>query len=663
MRAVAQNAPPLFFVMKNLASSSLCLLLYFVSLSAEPDVLHLGPYGGDVRTLAVHPSRPNKIFLGTADGQIFISENSGETWGKVTPGLRRRELVVDSIVFHPTMPDTVYAAGWELKSDRGALFRSNDGGSSWERIDLGRFESSIRAVAIAAVDPELIAVGINEGVLVSKDSGANWERISRGYRSLYNVHSLRFAPDSETLYVGTFRLAWKTDDLGKSWTAIHNGMFWDSDLFSIQIDPFDPDTVFAGACSGIYRSYDRGEKWTRLRNGLPPEAKRTRVLRFDPKNRNRIYAGTTEGLYRSTNGGDSWQLLLPDVVLNAVLINPEDSNVIILGTDDAGVLKSTDGGRTFSESNVGFSQRQVSSIAVASRQAERLFAAVALDSHHGGFFESQDGGSSWQAINEGLPSEVIPTIRIILPSRVSEKVYLATPTGLFHGVPNRIPWEPIKSTSGLVVNDIAFGDGSEKELYIASRKGLYRLRLESGGLDRLEVRVYDREFFAITSDPEQGFLFAGTDMGIFRSDDGGDSWSAKLKGLPFAPVNTVRKVGDRLFCGTKNGLFFSDDLGTEWSPAEGVFPIEIVTIESDIADDKTVYAADLLVGYFFLSRDGGDSWKAYELGQILSRISSLSVAPSGALLAGTVAEGVVRIVPPTQAANQRVEVVVDAERR
>jgi photosystem II stability/assembly factor-like uncharacterized protein len=245
-------------------------LLLSGGLFANPDVQPLGPFGGDVRSLAMHPERSNRVFLGTADGQIYRSENWGASWEKLTPGLNRRELVIDSLVFHPGNPDILFAGGWELKSDRGALYRTSDGGQTWQQVELGRWESSIRTFAIAPQNPEYLAVGINEGVLLSTDGGSSWDRITRGYRSLYNVHSLAFDPHQpETLYVGTWRLPWKTTNLGKAWKPIHNGMFWDSDRFSIQIHPSQPEIVFAGACSGIYRSFNGGSRWSKLKNGLP----------------------------------------------------------------------------------------------------------------------------------------------------------------------------------------------------------------------------------------------------------------------------------------------------------------------------------------------------------------------------------------------------------
>jgi photosystem II stability/assembly factor-like uncharacterized protein len=611
---------------------------------AEPDVIPLGPFGGDVRSLSVHPARSDRVFLGTADGQIYVSEDWGLTWARLSPGLGRRQLVIDGLAFDPRDPDVLWAGGWELKSDRGGLYRTRDGGGSWERFDLGIYGSTIRAVAVAPADPNVVAVGINEGVLLSRDGGRSWERISRGYRSLHQVHSLAFDPfDAELLYVGTWRLGWRTPDLGNTWVAIHNGMFWDSDIFSMQVDRNQSSVVFAGACSGIYKSTDGGDKWLRLRNGLPDEARRTRAVRIDPHDSEVVYAGTTEGLYRSVNGGESWDLLLPGVVINALVIHPLDGRRILLGTDDAGVLSSVDRGATFSSSNEGFIQRQIAAVASRSMDREEYFVAVAKDGAHGGFFLSANGGRAWSAHNEGL-SDVIAGIRTILPSQRSRSVYLGTVRGIYRGVPGGEPWERLPGTERLYVNGLQFLDEDESRLLVAAREGVFRADSARGRPTRLTIPVYDREVFSAFVDRATGKIYIGTEMGVFRSDDGGDGWQIKVKGLPFVPVNDVRRVGSRLFAATRNGLFLSGDEGESWFRGDGVFPIDIVAVESG-GDGGHVLAADPLVGYLFSSDDEGSTWEAFLLSQDLSRISALSRTASGKILAGTLSEGVVEIVP------------------
>ncbi|MFH1964775.1 MAG: transcriptional regulator, partial [Acidobacteriota bacterium] len=78
--------------------SFLLLVITMCHIHGNPEISYLGPYGGDVRSLAIHPGQPDRLFLGTADGQIFISLDRGETWSR-SAGLKRRQLVLDSIVF------------------------------------------------------------------------------------------------------------------------------------------------------------------------------------------------------------------------------------------------------------------------------------------------------------------------------------------------------------------------------------------------------------------------------------------------------------------------------------------------------------------------------------------------------------------------------------
>lgn len=621
------------------------LALVFLALPglnfADAELLPVGPFGGDVRSISTHPHDPERILLGTADGQIFSSTDWGANWSRLTPGLGRRELVVDSIAFDPVDPDRIWVGGWELKSDRGALYRSEDGGKTWQKLDLGIYESSIRAVAVATRDPKVVAVGITEGVLLSQDGGTSWERINRGYRSLHDVHSLAFDPlDPRMLYVGTWRLAWRTPDLGKTWTAIHDGMFWDSDLFSMNIDSANPEVIFAGACSGAYRSLNRGDKWQRLRNGLPDAAKRTRAVRIDPTNSLTVYAGTTIGLYRSDDQGESWRLLLPGVVINAINIHPRDGRRVMVATDDAGILRSFDGGLTFESSNRGFTQRQISAVAGRPGDPDKWFAAVALDAEHGGLFFSSDRGRTWQAYNDGL-ADAVALIRAILPSAETQAVYLGTSRGVFRGIPGQQPWKRVPGTEKLTVSGLQFGGTDGKTVFAAAKEGLFQLSPD-GKTTRVRLPAYEKEVFTIAGDP--GKLFIGTAMGVFRSDDGGGKWVIKGDGMPFMSVTTLAVAGDRVYAGTGSGIYWSEDAGEHWKQAAGVFPIEISAIQTGVNGD--VYAADPLVGYLFTSTDGGANWRARNVGLSLSRISALGRTPEGTLLAGTVSEGVFSIVPP-----------------
>lgn len=610
----------------------------------------VGPFGGDVRSLAVHPQRPSRFFLGASDGSIYVSVDAATTWTRVSPGLGRRDLVVDNLVFHPDDPDVLYAACWELRSNRGRLFRTRDGGSSWRDVSPTEYRSAIRALAIAPSDPRVMALGITEGVLLSLDEGRTWDRITRGYRSLYNVESLAFDPlDSNTLYVGTWRLGWKTPNLGKKWVPMHQGMYFDSDMFSLLVNPARPSLLYASACTGVYRSTNAGEKWVKLKNGLPTEAKRTRTLHLDFTNPEVVYAGTTAGLYASRDGGDVWRRLIGDLVVNAVTTQPSNPQLVVVGADDAGILRSVDGGKTFEPANEGFVHRQISALAVDPHRPGGLYAAIPFDGAHGGFFAFAEGGAGWRSFNEGL-GDVLGSIASILPSGSSRTVFLATSDGVFSGRPFEQPWSRISGTEGLRIADLVFADPQESILFAAAPEGVFRVDPAGPKVERLVIPIYDGPVNGLFRDSSSGGLFAAGDIGVFRSDDDGRTWEIKVRGLPPIPVNFVEKAGQTLFCGTRNGLYVSRDFGETWSRLESVYPLNIVALASDPEAPGRVYAMDSVGGFLFHSRDEGRAWTAIAP-ENRSRISQMVFAPSGELFAGTLSEGVYRLKPASTASE------------
>lgn len=624
------------------AVSCCCALLLTGSLFAGNMAARvLGPFGGDVRSLAVHPKNPEIYYLGTADGQIYVSRDSGLSWNRIMPGLGRRDLVVDNLAFDPTDPATLYAATWELKAARGRLFRSHDGGRGWEPLSLGRFDSTIRAMAIAPSNPSIIAIGILEGVLLSRDRGKTWDRITRGYRSLYNVDSLVFDDqDPPTLYVGTFHLAWKTSNFGRKWVPIHKGMAYDSDLFAMVVEPGNPDTIYAGACSGIYKSNNGGEKWFRLKNGLPKAARRTRALHMDPSDPATLYAGTTKGLFVTRDAGKSWEQLISGVVLNAVVVHPKQPSVILAGSDDAGILRSNDGGTSFAPSNRGFVHRQIGALEPDPRRSRVYFASVVLDRDYGGFYTLKGRNWTLSAYNDGLDGSA-DSIRAICPSRLSSKVYLGTGTGLFAGVPDETPWERVGEISETPVLDLSFSDRKETGLYLATRQGVFHLDLETGALEMKEISADAGAVHTVLYDIPSATLYAGTGSGLFRSRDGGETWLVPPRGLPAVRVNIVGRSGERLFCGTGKGVFVNDGTGDEWRKAAGIQPLDIAAISvADRGLGSRVFASDSLLGHLYASPDGGDSWRTFDRGGSGPRITTLHLSTSGELLAGTLSEGI-----------------------
>ena len=118
---------------------------------------------------------------------------------------------------------------------------------------------SIRAMALAPSDHRIIVAGALDGVFRSKDGGETWERMSPATNGeIKNIESIAIDPrDPSIVFAGTWHLAWKTNDGGLSWHPIKNGVIDNSDVFSIIVDHRNSSVVYLSACSGIYKSERR----------------------------------------------------------------------------------------------------------------------------------------------------------------------------------------------------------------------------------------------------------------------------------------------------------------------------------------------------------------------------------------------------------------------
>ena len=107
-----------------------------------------GPFGGNARALAYDPSYPDHILLGSGGGAVFESLDNGMHWRPLAQLGSGHDLMLQSIVFDPSNPQTIYAAGWSITGSGGGFFVTHDGGQSWSEPEALRGKS-VQALAVA----------------------------------------------------------------------------------------------------------------------------------------------------------------------------------------------------------------------------------------------------------------------------------------------------------------------------------------------------------------------------------------------------------------------------------------------------------------------------------------------------------------------------------
>ena len=611
----------------------------------------VGPDGGTVRSLAIDPKDPDRIFLGTSAGNLYLSTDKGTSWSRFARPGNAAEMVLDHIAIDPADPRNIFVAAWnaQLPDSDGDLYRSKDAGKSWEIVpDL--HGKSLRALSIAASDPKTLVVGALDGIYRSRNGGHDWERISpENQREIKNVESIAIDPTNPAIiYAGTWHLPWKTEDGGKTWRSIKKGVIDDSDVFSIVIDPAQPANLFISACSGIYRSESAGELFRKIQ-GIPYSARRTRMLQMDPSDHNVVYAGTTEGLWKTADGGATWKHMTgSNIVINDVLVDPRNSSRVLLATDRGGVLASNDGGVSFTASNRGFTHRQAAALLVDRNDSSVLYAGVLNDKEFGGMFASHDGGQTWKQNSDGLDGRDV----FVLRQAADNSLIAGTDHGIFELKPSTSRWIPRNALSGKpevkTAKKVPAGATVTNEL--TARVSVLELasqRWFAASSTGLLVSSDFGESWKQESFPGMGVpvsisgagkvvAIAGRNV-VVVSVSGGESW------LPFKPLDpefainavAVDNTGD-IWLAARTGLFRSTDAGDSWKRISSLRLADILSVQFDDESHRVLVTSGSSSNVFE-SGDNGRTWNAINTGW---RVRNLRLA-RGRLLGTTGFDGVV----------------------
>ena len=543
-----------------------------------------GLEGYPVISILSHPGAPDTLYAGTGAG-VFKSFDSGETWSEpLGPWGAVKGLAVDDsgIIFAGTRADL---------ADPGTIYRSGNGGASWDTLFIRN--GTIHAIAMDPSAPETLycAVGDylegDEGVLMTTDGG-------------------------------------------DTWFAVNNGLT-DRMVQAAAVCPGDPSKAWLGAdgLGGIYRTIDGGSSWTQSNAGLRHTV--IQAICFDGAGN--LYAASGWGTYssfpcvsRSPDQGAAWEQLssFPSaeylVSVWDISGSREDTDEIyaagayhVGGDAEQGMVCRTTGrGSGWEElwlpdSLIVTSVHSVSSTGRTGPAAEVILAGIASSKQNTpyGVYRSADGGQTWDSTSGWEEGNAVWSLS---PHPFSaQSVAAASTWGMYLSEDGGLSWER-KPASPLQAYVVLFDALTPDTLYLGA-----------------------------------GGPFADTG-GVHRSIDGGESWS--LLGLEeysiCALTGSFGAGGDTLYAGTGGnllhspgyGVFRSVDGGSGWEPFnEGMTSPYIMTFEVDPDESGSIYSGTAGGGIYLLDRpsaivtEPGET-SGSESGTSADACVQLSIAPN-----------------------------------
>jgi hypothetical protein len=422
-------------------------------------VLYGGPFDSQTFLtghVAISAASPNIIYWwahgvvnGVSQRHLFVSIDSGATWtdkGSALPAVDAAYLRVS-----PANAQTLFLGTTDL-------YRSTDGGTTWDNMTRGYTpdftpELSLTHVdqhgfAFASSDGNRIFLGNDGGIYLSDDGATTFTCLSAGIGSLVQFYGIAPSPVDPSLVFGA------TQDNGVL-ARLNGGNSWEEtitgDYGAIVFDANDPARFMANYTHGtIYRFIDNGVPETEAANDatfgeMETMENKPRIAFLAPMvsdGHGRVYFGTWR-LFATTNFGDSWApTSFADLTkgvdangnadtLRAIAVAPGDPNVIYTGSGFGNAMRSTDRGATWTNvTTASLPNRSISAIAPAGDGRTAYLAVSGFGSSH--VFRSEDFGATWTSAgspNIGLPD--IPVNALYVSPQDASVVYAGTDIGVF----------------------------------------------------------------------------------------------------------------------------------------------------------------------------------------------------------------------------------------
>jgi len=602
----------------------------------------IGPLRGG-RTVAAtgSPNDPNLFYIGAVNGGIWKSDDAGRTWTPIFDNEPSGSIGAIAVAWSD--PNVIYAGSGEglQRPDLAVgdgIYKSTDGGLTWRNVGL-RDAQQIGSMAVDPHDPDRVFVAAlghpygpnaQRGVFRSTDGGATWQRV------LYtNPNTGAFAVtidpnDSKTVYAtlwaarqapweigASFEIPgsglYKSTDGGTTWTQLGQGLPSRIGRTEVAVAPSDSQIVYVYADveakgddnGAVYRSDDAGAHFTKLDDAanIGERGDDLVSLAVDPHDPNTVYL-TNTSTYKSTDGGRSfaaWKGAPGGDDYHTVWVNPTNSNIILLASDQGAVV-SVNGGRTWSS---WYNQPTAQMYHVNATNGFPYYVC-------GG---QQESGSACVS-SRGPWGEI--TTRDWFTAGAEEYGYVV-PDPLHEGIFFGGKIERFEKRTGEV---------QEVAPDLLGSRGYRVVRTEPLAFDRFDKRVLYFGSNVVWSTSDGGYRWKQISpdltrahpavppvIAAFESDDPQDG---KHRGVVYAIAPSYRHEGT-IWAGTDDGqVWITRDGGAHWAnitpPGLSAWS-KISQIDAGRFDDRTAYVAvnrirlDDLHPYVYVTHDGGAHWR------------------------------------------------------
>ncbi len=657
----------------------------------------IGPYRGGRSLSAMGSSqRPLEYYFGAAGGGLWKTIDAGQSWRPVSDGFFRTPSV-GAVAVSQSDPDVVYVGMGEtqLRGDiiqGDGVYKSVDGGETWRHVGLGQ-TLAISRIRVHPEDPNVAYVAAlgdpygpnpERGIFRTKDGGSSWERILFRDDRTGAVDFAIDPSDPRVLYAALWEVfrrphmlssggegsgLFKSVDGGDSWSELTRAPGMPEGVIGkigVAPSPADPSRVYAiveADEGGVFRSDDGGATW-QLVNGerrLRQRAFYYTRLTADPRDRDAVYVLNT-GLYRSVDGGETYSTLpMPHGDHHDLWIDPEEPSRMISASDGGGSVSLNGGG---SWTRQDFPTAQMYNALTTSHVPYHVCGAqqdygggICLPPTDGNFFGNPrpwylvGGGESGYIAQSPTDSDVFFAGRSMgliwrtdLETR-QRRVISPWPKYMMgnsaEDMDERFPWtypivfSPVDPTALYTASQHLFRSTDEGESWERISPDLTRADPEtlgpSGGpitLDQTGIETYATIFTVAPSRHEPNTIWTGSDDGLVHvTRDLGGSWTdvtpsdlpdfTRLGLIEASPHDaaTAYLAANRFQLSDRTPYVYrTHDYGRTWTKiTEGIAGDDFARV---IREDP-VRAGLLYLGTehgIYVSFDDGDHWESLRLG-------------------------------------------------